>query len=603
MPPAPTTATARASPGSSTWLSVAALAFAGLAFAWTPLADRLDLMALDQGFGILRALGPRHAPDDFVIVGIDEATERAIGEPLALWHAPLGEALAKIAAAKPRAIGLDVTLPERSYDSLRPGLDRALLNGLAAARAVEPFVVALGLDAKGEAKPIHLPFLAVIDDKRMGLALLGRDADGVTRHYALALPTEDGSFPTFVGRLCAKLSKECRGGMIDYALGAPYKYVSLARVLQMQDAKGLERLFANRIVLIGETQRFTDRLAQPVNLAAWEAGGGPDAPGVLAHAQALRTALHGSPVQRANPAGMAIVLSCCALLLAIRDWRLALGAGLLAAIALVAGALYSLHGGLHVPVAGPLFTVALAVGARAALDALVHRRERLRLTRAFGGYVSPPVLEGILAGRIEPGHRAQARTLAFLFADLRGSTPFTAKATPAQAMQLLNRFHDVAVAAVHKHDGFLDNIRGDGVMAVFGAPQPLDDPAGAAFRAMQDLFRGLDHLNAQRARRGEEALEVVAGLAAGEAVSGHVGSAERFTYPAVGDAANVASRLQDEAKRLGFRAVLTEPVRRMAGAARLEPLGALGIRGHDPVEAWGWRGEADTPDPGHAPAE
>lgn len=595
MPPALPTGTARATPGSSTWLTVAAIAFAGLAFAWTPLADRLDLLALDQGFGLLRALGPKSAPDDFVIVGIDEASERAIGEPLALWHAPLGEALAKIASARPRAIGLDVTLPERSYDSLRGGLDRALLTGLAAARAVDPFVVALGLDAKGEAKPIHQPFLAVIDDKRMGLALLGRDADGVTRHYALALPTEDGSFPTFVGRLCARLAKDCRGGMIDYALGPPFKYVSLVRVLETKDAKALERLFANRIVLVGETQRFTDRLAQPVNLAAWEAGGGPDAPGVLAHAQALRTALHGGPVQRANPAGMAIVLSLCALLLAIRDWRAALGVGLLVAIGVAVGALYLLHGGLQVPVAGPLFTVALAVGARAAWDAMEQRRERNRLTRAFGGYVSPPVLEGILAGRIEPGHRAQAKTLAFLFADLRGSTSFAAKATPAQAMQLLNRFHDVAVAAVHKHEGFLDNIRGDGVMAVFGAPQPLDDPAGAAFRAMQDLFRGLDHLNAQRAKRGEEALEVVAGIAAGEAVSGHVGSAERFNYTAVGDAANVASRLQDEAKRLGMRAVMTAPVRARAGAAQLQALGPLEIRGHEPVEAWGWRGESGAP--------
>ena len=206
------------------------------------------------------------------------------------------------------------------------------------------------------------------------------------------------------------------------------------------------------------------------------------------------------------------------------------------------------------------------------------------------------MLEGILAGRIEPGHRAESRTLAFLFADLRGSTAFTEKAKPEDAMALLNRFHDVAVAAVHRHDGFLDNIRGDGVMAVFGAPQPQAEPAAAAFRAAEDLLRGIDHLNAQRAKRGEPPLEVGVGLAAGEGVVGHVGSAERFNFTAVGDAANVAARLQDEAKRLGYRAVLTGAVRAHAGAARLEALGELPLRGHDPVEAWGWRG----PDPGNA---
>lgn len=572
------------------WLGVAAVALAGFLFSWTPLAERADLFALDQSFGILRAAGPKPAPDDIVIVGLDEATERAIGEPLALWHAPLGQALAKIASAKPRAIGLDVTLPEKSFDSIRPGLDLALAKGLAAARAVEPFVVALAIDGQGEAKTIHTPFLAVVDDQRMGLALFGRDVDGVTRRYLLALPTQDGSFPTFAGRLCTGLAKQCRAGITDYALGPAYRYVSLARVLDMNDPAGLARLFGERIVLIGETQRFTDRIAQPVNLAGWEPGGRKDAPGVLAHAQALRTALHGSPIEPAHPATLMFLLSACALLLAIRDWRVTLVAGLLAAAGLAVGSVMLLRGGTHFPIAAALFTVFLAVAARAALDAVHHRRARSRLEHAFGGYVSPPVLEGILAGRIEPGHRAESRTLAFLFADLRGSTAFTEKAKPEEAMALLNRFHDVAVAAVHKHDGFLDNIRGDGVMAVFGAPKSLDEPAAAAFRAAEDLLRGIDHLNAQRAKRGEPPLEVGVGLAAGEGVVGHVGSAERFNFTAVGDAANVAARLQDEAKRLGYRAVLAGAVRAHAGAAQLEALGELPLRGHDPVEAWGWKG-------------
>ena len=572
------------------WLGVAAVALAGFLFAWTPLAERADLFALDQSFGVLRAAGPKSAPDDIVIVGLDEATEKAIGEPLALWHAPLGEALAKIAAAKPKAIGLDVTLPEKSFDSIRPGLDLALARGLAAARAVHPFVVALAVDGQGAAKTIHTPFLAVVDDKRMGLALFGRDIDGVTRRYLLALPTEDGAFPTFAGRLCSGLSKNCREGITDYALGTPYRYVSLARVLELQDPAGLERLFGGRIVLIGETQRFTDRIAQPVNLAGWEPGGRKDAPGVLAHAQVLRTALHGTPIEPAHPATLVFLLSACALLLAVRDWRLALVAGGLTATGLVVGSVMLLRAGTHLPIAAALLTVFLAVAARAALDARDHRRSRDRLTHAFGGYVSPPVLEGILAGRIEPGHRAATRTLAFLFADLRGSTAFTEKSTPEEAMALLNRFHDVAVAAVHKHEGFLDNIRGDGVMAVFGAPKAIDDPAGAAFRAAEDLLRGIDHLNAQRARRNEPPLEVGVGLAAGEGVVGHVGSRERFNFTAVADAANVAARLQDEAKRLGYRAVLSGPVREKAGAAQLDALGPLELRGHDPVEAWGWKG-------------
>lgn len=578
------------------WFPAAVLALAGLAFAWTPLAERADLLALDQGFGILRAAGPKPAPDDIVIVGLDEASERALGEPIALWHAPLGDALTRIASAKPKAIGLDVTLPERSYDAIRPGLDRALAAGLYAAREAAPFVVAVSIDDSGEARPIHGPLLAVIGEKRLGLALFGRDRDGVTRRYVTQLPTEDGAFPTFAGRLCAALAKDCGSGITDYALGPAYRYVSLARVLEIQDAKGLERLFGGRIVLVGETQRFTDRLAQPLNLAGWEPPGRRDAPGVLSHAQALRTGLHGRPIEAAHPGVVALVLAACALVILLRDWRLALAAGGLGIAAVGAGMLFLLREGTHLPVAAPLATLVLAVAARAALDAVQHRRERERLSRAFAGYVSPPVLAGILAGRIAPGGNPERRPLAFLFADLRGSTPFAEKASPEEALALLNRFHEVAVSAVHRHGGFLDNIRGDGVMAVFGAPQPLDDPAGAAFRAAEDFTRGIDRLNALRAKKGEPPLEAGVGLAAGDAVTGHVGSRERFNFTAVGDAANVAARLQDECRRRGHRAVMTEKVRDASGAARLEPLGAIELRGHEAVEAWGWRGpDADAP--------
>ncbi len=569
------------------WPGVAAIALAGLLFAWTPLAERADLLALDQSFGVLRAAGPKPAPDDIVIVGLDESSERALGEPIALWHAPLGEALAKIASAKPRAIGLDVTLPERSFESIRPGLDLALAKGLAAARAVQPFVVALAVDGKGEAKAIHATFLAVVDDTSMGLALFGRDLDGVTRRYLLALPTQDGSFPTFAGRLCAGLSRKCRHGIADYALGPPYRHVPLSRVLEMNDPAGLARLFGDRIVLVGETQRHADRIAQPVNLAGWEPGGGRDAPGVLAHAQALRTALHGTPIEPAHPAALVFLLSACALLLAIRDWRLALAAGGLAAAGLVAGSIVMLRDGTHLPVAAALFTVLLAVAARAILDARERRRNRDRLAHAFGGRVSPSALEEILAGRVETGHPPAKRTLAFLQADLRDLASTVA---PEESMARLNRLHDLAATAIHKHDGFLDRVDGDGVTAVFGSPLASDDPAGAAFRAAEDLLRGIDHLNAQRARRGEPPLDVALGLAAGEGVAGRVGTGERFHFTAIGEAAIVAARLRDEARRLGCRAVMNGPVRDKAGAAVLESFGPLALPGHDPVDAWGWKG-------------
>ncbi|HEY2629158.1 MAG TPA: CHASE2 domain-containing protein [Usitatibacter sp.] len=345
-------------------LAITAIALAGFLFSLTQAATSLDNDAMDLEWQALRRLAPRAAADDVIIVGIDPATVNAITVPPELWHEPLGRALERIAAAKPRAIGLDYPLPDRSYDSIRPGLDRALFRGIAAAVENGPFVVALNIDPRTRmARPIHTPFLALLGDKRLGIGLAARDGDGVTRRFSLLIPTDDGGFPTLAGRMCSALSRECTDGLIDYALGSPLKYVSLYDVLTQPDPALMLQLFRNRIVMIGEVQPYMDRIAVPINLAAWE-GAGRDSPGVVVHAQTLRTALGGAAPQEAlRPVTMILVLLAATPFL-LRTWKVALAASVAGVAAVSGGALYSLHSGLFVPVAAVLLTLVLAGMAR-----------------------------------------------------------------------------------------------------------------------------------------------------------------------------------------------------------------------------------------------
>jgi CHASE2 domain-containing sensor protein len=341
-------------------IAVAALALAGFVFLLTPLASALDDKLLDREWAFLRKFAPKPAPDDIIVVGVDPATVDAIAAPPGLWHEPLGLALTRIAAAQPRAIGLDYPLPERSFDSIRPGLDRALFVGLAAAARNGPLVAALNIDARTRsARRIHTPFLALLGDARMGVGLLARDDDGVTRRFSLVIPTEDGGFPSFAGRLCRALSRQCSDGLIDYALGAPLRYVSLKKVLETEDPELLGRLFRDRIVLVGETMPFADRIAVPVNLAAWEAGGA-DSPSIVVQAQSLRTALASAPREASKPLSVLLV-SLAALVFLFRDWRVALAAMALAGVAAFAGATFALRAGLYVGVA-PVLATLLAAG-------------------------------------------------------------------------------------------------------------------------------------------------------------------------------------------------------------------------------------------------
>lgn len=347
--------------------AVVAVALAGLALAFTSCTERLDNRLLDAQWSLLRKLeSPRPAPADIVIVGVDERTEKSIAAPRGLWHEAVGMTLARIASARPRAIGIELPLPERSYEEVRPGVDRALLVGLAAARGNGPLVATLSIDARTRtARPIHAPFLALLGEEGLGLGLLARDIDGVARRFTLAVPTEDGAFPTLAGRICRALSKGCVEGLLHFALGEPYRYIPLRRVLETRDPETLASMFRDRIVLLGEVHPYGGRIAVPANLAGWEEAAG-DTPSIVVHAQTLRTALNGAAPREVSRVPVVLLVTGAAFLVLLRDWRHALLMGAAAGAALFVLAAFVLRGGIHVPIAAPLFTLLLAAAGRTA---------------------------------------------------------------------------------------------------------------------------------------------------------------------------------------------------------------------------------------------
>jgi adenylate cyclase len=345
-------------------IALAAVALAGFAFAFTPLCGRVDHALLDFQWRLLRKLESRPSPDAVVLVGIDEASLQALPDPPPLWHAALGQALARVAGAKPLAIGLDLPLPERSFDNFRPGLDGALFAGLAEAVRATPFVAVLTVDpATRGVRRIHTPYLALLGERRLGLGLQATDEDGVARRFTLDVPTEDGGFPTLVGRLCREMQRACSEGLIDYGLGEPILAVPLKNVLAMQDEAIFTRLFRDKVVLFGQAQQFSDRVEVPWNPAAWESGG-PNTPGVVVHAQTLRTALGRAPTEASRPLQL-VLASLAALLFLGRRWRLLAVTALLAAVVAFTLSTFALRAGHALPLGAVAFTLALAWMARA----------------------------------------------------------------------------------------------------------------------------------------------------------------------------------------------------------------------------------------------
>ena len=569
-------------------LVVAALA-AG--FALLRPVTPLDLRFLDFQFDRVRSRGPAPADDRVVVVGIDLRSIKAIEEPMSLWHARLGRFLEGMRLARPAVVGLDVVLPDRSYDSVASGLDSALVRGLVMTRAAFPTVLAQTVDEGGQHRPIFPAFVAAAGVEP-GYALWAPDADGVIRRFDEHLGEKGEAVPTLAGQVARALGKEPRHGHIDYSLGTAFDYVSFIDVLQAierGDADELRRRFEGKVVFVGVVLPLLDTVRLPVRLASW----GPAAeatPGVVLQAQTVRVLL-ADRMLATMPAASVAALAFLAALASGATARPAVGTAILAAVlaACVAAAMTSLKAGTFLPVA----SIALAALAGCAVRqgaSVIHRLlERRRMRQSFSGYVSPAVMDEILKGSLTPEAGGEQRYVCLMFSDIRGYTTRSEGMKPADLLAFLNRYFDGVVGIIHEHGGTVVCFMGDGIMAVFGAPQGLDNPCDAAFRATRAMLDNLRAVNAKLDAEGLAPIDIGIGLHAGEAVLGHVGGRQRHDYSVIGDVTNVASRLESSTKDVGYRVLVSDEVaRRLPDRTGLVALGPVSLKGHTPVDAHGF---------------
>jgi adenylate cyclase len=533
-------------------------------------------------------------------VGIDAETERRFPQPFALWHRPLAAALVAIARANPRVIALDIILPERSFEELIPGAHAELIRALVEAKHPDRLVAGLRLDRAGRALRIDPLLMATLGPGALGLAYVPVDVDGVARRTRPAAVRAQTALPLLTERIASLLDVHLPAGIVDFACGEPFDYLPLHEVVD-RGAGGdpsLAAMLAGKVVLVGHVGADADPVRQPLSLAAWD----PETampPGVVALAQTIRATLAGRIVPPLHGPVLALLVGLAACVVFVgrprHTWLVTSSV-----TALMPVAVYLAYaGGVFVP---PVTVLAALLGGatlRSAWESIEHRRYRLTIERQFAGYVSQNLFDAILTGEVDPATPRRHSGLGFLFADLRGFTTMSEQLPPEEVLDLLNRYYGAIIPAIHRYDGTIDNFRGDGILAIFGAPRALPDGGRSAVLAARAMFEGLQALNAQLKHEGRPALRMGIGLTAGDAVAGNLGTGSRYGYSAVGDAVNVAARLQALCKPLGMKIIVSEPVA-LAHAAELpfQPLGELDLAGHVPVKAYGVPEECDFFTPG-----
>ena len=205
----------------------------------------------------------------------------------------------------------------------------------------------------------------------------------------------------------------------------------------------------------------------------------------------------------------------------------------------------------------------------------LEERELIRDT--FGRFVSHEVAEAVLTGRVPL--QGERRDVSILFQDIRGFTSLSERLDPAVLLRLLNQFFTEVVAAVEAEGGVVKQFLGDGVMALFGAPQPHPDHAARAVRAALGIVNRLKGLNESLKEQGIERLEIGVGIHSGAVVAGLIGPDNRVEYGVVGDAVNLASRVEALTREMQATILVSRNI-----AEQLGPGFALGRTASMPVK-------------------
>ena len=231
--------------------------------------------------------------------------------------------------------------------------------------------------------------------------------------------------------------------------------------------------------------------------------------------------------------------------------------------------------------AKPVNPVLLKARIGASLEKKRLRDQQKELVRRFA---APEVAQDLQQSGFALGGR-HVRSSA-MFADLRGFTALVESQPPEETIELLNNWYTLMFEAIAGQGGVVNQMLGDGLMAIFGAPLPLAEPEVAAVRAALEMVEMMELLNVERAAAGKQPLRIGIGIATGDVVAGYTGTEQRATYTCIGDTVNLAARLEAHTKVVK-RDILVDPdtAAALAGKIEVEALGAASFKGKAaPVE-------------------
>lgn len=506
----------------------------------------VELDTVDARFNIR---GNQGAPENVVVVQIDDKTFNELGERWPFRRSFHGRMVDRLRKDGARAIGYDVQFTEPSPDIKQ---DYALVDAIERARG-RVVLATTEVDESGQSNIFGANGDRILRSigARPGNTVLPPDPGGVIRRVPYSTQKLD-SFALVLAEVAgapkiARAAVPAAGALIDYA-GKPgaVRTLSFSDVLEGRVRPGV---FRDKIVVIGASAPTLQDL-HATSSSGDELMSGPE---IQAHAVA--TALAGFPLE--DGPGWLDVLAIVLLALIAPLASLFLSPLRALALALAAGAGYvvlaqvAFDSDLVLALVYPLGALAISSVGALSVHYATAVSERVKLHDMFGRFVPAQVVDQVVE-RIDDdlrlgGEEAEATVL---FSDLRGFTTFSETMPASRVIEILNRYLATMSEAIREHGGTLCSYLGDGILAVFGVPIGQPDHADRALAAAREMLGpALEQFNAElRAEGVDEGFLMGIGLNTGPVMHGNVGSEWRCEYTVIGDTVNTASRLEGMTK-------------------------------------------------------
>ena len=592
-----------------------------LASSLTGANSPLQSMELGARDTLMRLRGTRPTSGDVVIVAIDDLSLAWTGLQWPWPRATLAEIVDTLNEAGARLVGMDIFLFEASAD---PSGDEALARALTESESSVAVMQIFRDPSQPGSVTLNLPrpILSSIDG--MGITSLERDEDAITRSLQaydyfgediyynwafelarLSLGVEPPSNPsstalTFNGQRVPLQQSDLIVNLAGPA--GTYPTYSVTALMEGDVLAQNPEAFRDKIVLIGATTiTLQDLYPTPFSSRILT-------PGVEIVANAVDMLITGNYLRESPPWVNLLAILAAAVLAAIisRSERPSLTLiflGLAMGMYALAGYLVFRHARLYLPMIGPQAMLFLGVLLPTIEQAVSQELEKRRVRNLFTRFISPEMVDQLIATQDINSLNKRAN-VTILFSDIRGFTTLSEKLAPEEVVALLNPYLEAMTKVIYRHGGTVDKYEGDAIIAFFGEPVSYPDHALRAVRAAVDMRKALDELKTRWESDGTPRpnLEMGIGVHSGEVFVGLLGSAQRINYTVIGDAANLASRLQDLTKTYQWPILISESTQRQVQEefesefvdsvlvkGKSEPVNTYkltGRRGSDPVKGW-----------------